>query len=1073
MTELLSRELEAFGDVDFEWVRQLKSVWRDPPYHAVGVHDELTAQIIADFRAKTKTFDATPVGQVIVGNAGAGKTHLIGSLRRRVWEEGGWFVLLDLAGIKDFWASAALCFVASLNQPMPNGASQYQAILSKIVAKEGFDPRIQIMLGYLIERQDIALQIERKTVDGFVRAFLESLERAFPGERAYPDIVRACLMLILGDWDARNIAYSWLQGLDLYEEDLRPLGFGRARPSQIDLVRGMSWLMGLAGPTLIGVDQIDAIVSEANLRRPGEAGEKEAASILESLARGLMELHDAKFRAMTVVSCLHATWSVLKGRATVAVTDRFRPPIELHSLRSEKAAQDIVAARLRQPYAEKNFKPPYETWPFAPAGFAATIGFTPRQLLKACDDHRRRCLEEGQVFELQSFQGAALAGKDLSLGEDFDALFEMAKRAVDLAAFFSPDDEDRPLGDLMVEALRLYAAQTATPDDVDLTIDADANKRPPLHARLTFTYHAEGDRERHYCFRALSHANANAFQCRLRASMTASGIDRALNFRHLFILRRAPPPSGDKTAKLVSEFHAGGGKIIAPADDDLRTLAALAKLSQERHEGFPAWLRARKALCESAIFKEAGLCGEAGCEAHDDHVPAKAAAPVMAAASPEPQARPAAESSPIGSEWEGGPAEMGERRIVVGRRLEGGGFGREEAIPVNLLPRHTAILAGSGSGKTVLLRRIVEEAALKRVPAIILDINNDLALLGDPWPQRPASFTEADDAKAAAFAKEVEVIVWTPGLSKGRPLCLDMLPDFSVLGDDVDERGLAVDMARATLSPLVGASTGAKANLKAGVLAKALHHFAARKGGGLEDLIALLADLPDGVSEIGKAAKLAEEMADQLRAAIDANPLLNGRGAPLDPQILFGDEGAGRTRISVINFSGLASEESRQGFVNQLQMALFTFIKRRPSATGRLYVLDEAQNFAPSQKMTACKESALSLVAQARKYGLGMIFATQAPKGIDNKIISNCTTHFYGKMNSPAAIEAARELIAAKGGAGDDIASLTSGVFYFATEGSRRPVKVRAPFCLSHHPQNPLSPEEVVARALKSREQGN
>ena len=31
--------------------------------------------------------------------------------------------------------------------------------------------------------------------------------------------------------------------------------------------------------------------------------------------------------------------------------------------------------------------------------------------------------------------------------------------------------------------------------------------------------------------------------------------------------------------------------------------------------------------------------------------------------------------------------------------------------------------------------------------------------------------------------------------------------------------------------------------------------------------------------------------------------------------------------------------------------------------------------------------------AQARKYGLGMIFATQLPKGIDNRIVSNCTTH--------------------------------------------------------------------------------
>jgi DNA helicase HerA-like ATPase len=96
-------------------------------------------------------------------------------------------------------------------------------------------------------------------------------------------------------------------------------------------------------------------------------------------------------------------------------------------------------------------------------------------------------------------------------------------------------------------------------------------------------------------------------------------------------------------------------------------------------------------------------------------------------------------------------------------------------------------------------------------------------------------------------------------------------------------------------------------------------------------------------------------------------------------------------------------------------MALFTFIKRNPSPRGCLYVIDEAQNFAPSGAGTACKASTLSLVAQSRKYGLGMIFATQTPKGIDNKIVSNCTTHMYGRMNAPATIDAIHDLMVAKG----------------------------------------------------------
>jgi DNA helicase HerA-like ATPase len=177
----------------------------------------------------------------------------------------------------------------------------------------------------------------------------------------------------------------------------------------------------------------------------------------------------------------------------------------------------------------------------------------------------------------------------------------------------------------------------------------------------------------------------------------------------------------------------------------------------------------------------------------------------------------------------------------------------------------------------------------------------------------------------------------------------------------------------------------------------------------------------------------------------------------------------------VVNFAGLPSDEAKQAFVNQLQMTLFSWVKKNPSPKGRpvtaLLVMDEAQNFAPSQKSTPGKESTLALVSQARKYGLAMVFATQVPKNIDNKIISNCTTHFYGKMNSPATIEAVRELMAAKGGGASDIASMKAGEFYFTTEGMAVPEKVRTPLCLSHHPTNPLNQEEVVRRARASRPQ--
>ena len=370
------------------------------------------------------------------------------------------------------------------------------------------------------------------------------------------------------------------------------------------------------------------------------------------------------------------------------------------------------------------------------------------------------------------------------------------------------------------------------------------------------------------------------------------------------------------------------------------------------------------------------------------------------------------------------------------------------------------------------MRRIVEEAVLLGIPSIVLDINNDLSRLGEPWPTRPESFDADDVAKAVRYHERADVIIWTPGVSSGNPLSLKLLPDFAAIGgghdaETEDERTQAVELARATLAPFLGGS-GQKATLKQGVLADALRTFAF-KGGDLSDLIRLLSELPEEASQIGNAQKLAAEIANQLLATIATNPLLKSSGASLDPERLFRGPG-GKTRVSVINLSGLASDETRQFFVNQLQMTLFTWIKQHPSSTGRLYVLDEAQNFAPSQAGTACKASVRALAAQARKYGLGMIFATQLPKGIDNAIVSNCTTHVYGRMSSPATIEAAKELMAAKGGAADDIGRLARGEFYFSTENYVRPVKVRTRVCLSYHPANPPTAAEVIRKARETRQ---
>jgi DNA helicase HerA-like ATPase len=213
-------------------------------------------------------------------------------------------------------------------------------------------------------------------------------------------------------------------------------------------------------------------------------------------------------------------------------------------------------------------------------------------------------------------------------------------------------------------------------------------------------------------------------------------------------------------------------------------------------------------------------------------------------------------------------------------------------------------------------------------------------------------------------------------------------------------------------------------------------------------------------------------MADGLRARLAIDPLLGREGKRLDPGMLFGLKPANaRTRISVISLSGLESLPSRCRFLSQLAMTLFTWIRKNPAGPAKpltgLFVLDEAKDFVPAVRTTGCSAGLIRLAAQARKYGLGLIFASQEPKSIDHRVVANASTQLLGRFNSPASIEAARGLLRDKGGDGEDIARLATGRFYAVSAELAAPRRIAVPLCASDHAT--LSDAEVLARAAASR----
>ena len=414
--------------------------------------------------------------------------------------------------------------------------------------------------------------------------------------------------------------------------------------------------------------------------------------------------------------------------------------------------------------------------------------------------------------------------------------------------------------------------------------------------------------------------------------------------------------------------------------------------------------------------------------------------------------------------------------LLLGHRLMGElPSTQPTTIPVRALQKHGVIFAGAGSGKTVLLKRLIEEAAMLGVPSIVVDTANDLAQIGDRWPEPPKEWAAADAALAETFYNSTERVIWTPGRESGNPIGLAPLPDLTAVASSPDELSEAIVMAVDALAPALATGSKTVVPHKRAILQNAFRFLSKNGQCNLDGLASVLRDFPsDATAGINKERKIADAMADDLNAQLAINPLLRSSGPVLDPAILFGGAN-GKTRISVISFVGLPTLDEQRQFLNQLAMTLFSWIKKNPAREHQplrgLLVIDEARDFIPSQETTPCLGSIQRLAAQARKYGLGVIFATQNPKGIDNKITGQCSTQWYGKMNSPAAIDAVRDLLQSQGAASnDDVGALKTARFYVHNaDHLHPPMKLATPMCLSAH-TGPMEPDQVLEKARLSRE---
>jgi hypothetical protein len=1031
---------EALASLRLTWAPTADDLWRpQAATHVPGLNDFAIDDVMDAVGDATRDSMSSPLGVVVQGRAGSGKTHLLGQVRERVQASGGYFLLVELLDAATFWESVRNGIIDSLGRPGAQRETQLKDLLwelSSIAHVSRADRRA------IIGDDDLDLE----TLDRFVNALA----------KAHRDPVREChqtlrAVVLLGatDLDAHDVGEAYLQASEESGHDERAHWRLRASPASAQqCVQEISRLIALAGPTVLALDQIDTLLAQS-LARTDDAPHDSGDDALHQVADGLMAVRQKMRRTVAVVACLPSVWEGIRTQATATVADRFRVTSPLKPLPTPDIGRAILERRFVASYAETGFQPPYPSWPILPAAFIEAPDYTPRQLLIRADTHVRQCLNHNEVVELDHLHADVqpVWEPDGEVAEpvssEIDRRFAEYRRRAVPAAALDHEGEDTTMPELLSAGLAAWIAERDA--DQTYTCDPPPGRHVALHARLRQSLDRATEDERHWAFRAIAATNAVAAQNRIKKAWSATGLGMGSDRRQLLLLRNSSWPAGPKTAQLVDDFHRAGGRTVAISDDDIRTMTALRDLIGEDPAELSSWLRVRRPAHGLTMLREA--LDDDGDEPPPVDVAAPQPVPDTAATEPDVEDDVSDAALPLGAD------------IVSGATV---------AVDLAALRKHVAIFAGTGSGKTVLIRRLVEECALRGVSSIVLDPNNDLARLGTGWPERPDGWRKSDDRRAADHLEDTEVVIWTPRKASGRPLAFQPLPDFPSVVDDEDEFTEAVESAAAALEPRASISgQSQKANRARAVLRNALELYGRKPSPTLSGFVEMLTDLPDDASDLADAHKIAANLAEDLRAAMVNDKMFGGTGAPLDPGVLLTPSPGRRARVSVISLVGLSSDEQRQSFVNQLQMALFAWIKRNPAGDRPLrglLVMDEAKTLAPSRGFTACTRSTLALSSQARKYGLGLVFATQAPKGLHNQIPGNAVTQFYGLLSAPVQITAAQEMARAKGGLMPDISRLRAGNFYVAIEGEafRRIV---APWCLSYHPPNPLSPEEVVALA--------
>lgn len=424
---------------------------------------------------------------------------------------------------------------------------------------------------------------------------------------------------------------------------------------------------------------------------------------------------------------------------------------------------------------------------------------------------------------------------------------------------------------------------------------------------------------------------------------------------------------------------------------------------------------------------------------------------------------------------------------------------------------HAVCVGMTGSGKTGLCLSLLEEAAIDGIPAIAIDPKGDLGNLLLTFPElRSEDFVPwVDDGEArrrgqtvderaaevatswreglaewgqgperiARFREAVDLSIYTPGSSAGLPLNVLRSFDAPAPGLDADAVRERIGNSVSGLLGLLGVDADPIQSPAHVFLANVLQDAWSRDEDlGLAELIRRIQDPP--ISQIGVMdldtfypKKKRQELAMKLNALLASPgfaPWLEGE--PLDIGSLLMTP-AGKPRLTILNIAHLGDAE-RMFFVTLLLSEMVAWMRSQPGTTSlrALLYMDEVFGFLPPVQNPPSKRPMLTLLKQARAFGLGCVLATQNPVDVDYKALSNCGTWFLGRLQTERDVDRVMDgLAGAANAAGQSLdasalratlAGLESRVFLMNDVHEPAPVLFQSRWALSYL-RGPLTRQQI------------